>query len=151
MPVEYATEVTRLHKMFIQGKFDPLTVDTDHKTIRAHQRRVGSTPVAGRVAGMISEVEMRELEMQETMQEMGAIPEDVAELDISQGPQPSDGGYSGPFTDKISGSGTADGNYGTVVRGGYVARIYVDRPRDPTRASRILAAALVSKATKNAD
>ena len=150
MPVEYATEVSRLHKLFIQGKFDPLTVVTEHQTIRAHQRKVGSTPVNGRVACTVSEVDMRELEMQETMQEMG-IAETVAGLDISQGPQPSDGGYSGPFADKISGCGTADGNYGTVVRGGYVARVYVDRPRDPTRASRILAAALASKATKNAD
>ena len=138
MPLQYAQEITRLHKLYIQGKFDPLTVETDHKTIRAHQRN--KTAVAGRVGEAVSDADMWGLVFQETLQEYQEIEsnaaDDRATVPLSGA---SEDPYSGPFSDLVHRNGTADGRYGTVVRGGLVARVQCDRPL-PTAGSGVCGA-----------
>ena len=77
MPLEYAQEITKLHKLYIQGKLDPLTVVTNHKTIRAHQRKAA---VAGRVSEAVSGGEMWGLVFEETIWEQCGEAELVTPL-----------------------------------------------------------------------
>ena len=130
MPLEYAQEITRLHKLYIQGKLDPLTVVTTHRTIRAHQRKAA---IAGRLGEAVSGGEMWDLVYEETLQELDRLEIDHAEGGAEAAkPDGSDDPYSGPFTECISKSGSADGRYGAVVRGGFVARVQPPA-RPPTR------------------